>query len=163
MTKREKFHIFPESYNFRRRIQMKTYVPKPEEVQKRWYVVDAEGKVLGRLASKIAAVLRGKHKPYFSPHLDTGDYVIVVNADKVRVTGRKLEQKIYRHHTGYPGGLREVPLEELLRKHPERVIERAVWGMLPHNRLGRKLLRKLKVYAGPEHRHHAQKPEPLEI
>ena len=142
---------------------MKTYVPKQDKVQKRWYVVDAEGKVLGRLASRIATILRGKHKPYFSPHMDTGDYVIVINAGKVRVTGRKLDQKIYRHHTGYPGGLREVPLRELLRKRPERVIEKAVWGMLPHNRLGRKLLRKLKVYPGPEHPHQAQKPEPLEI
>ena len=142
---------------------MKTYTPKTEEIQRRWWVVDANGKVLGRLASEIAQVLRGKHKPMFTPHLDTGDYVVVVNADKVRLTGNKAENKAYFRHSGYMGGEKFVPFKEMLSKHPDRVIDLAVKGMLPKNNLGRLLRRKLKVYAGPEHPHEAQQPEKLEI
>ncbi|RMD91632.1 MAG: 50S ribosomal protein L13 [Calditrichaeota bacterium] len=142
---------------------MKTYIPKESDIEKKWYLVDAEGKTLGRLASKIATILRGKHKPYFTPHLDTGDFIVVVNAEKVLVTGRKAQQKYYSHYTGYPGGLRQIRFDDLQRTHPERIIMNAVWGMLPHNRLGRKLLKKLRVYAGSDHPHQAQKPEPLEI
>lgn len=141
----------------------KTFVAKPHEVERKWYVVDAEGKTLGRLASQIAAILRGKHKPIYTPHVDCGDFVIVVNADKVKLTGKKLKEKVYYRHSGYPGGLKSITAEKLLEKKPERVIELAVWGMLPHNRLGRKMYKKLKVYAGPEHPHAAQKPEPLEL
>jgi large subunit ribosomal protein L13 len=126
-------------------------------------VVDAEGKVLGRLASEIVNVLRGKHKPTYSPHMDMGDHVIVVNADKVRLTGRKAEQKVYYRHTGYPGGIRSTSVKRLLAEHPERVLQKAVRGMLPHNILGRQMFRKLKVYAGPDHRHSAQQPQPLDI
>jgi len=126
-------------------------------------LVNAEGKTLGRLASEIAKVLRGKHKPIYSPHLDCGDYVIVINADKVRVTGRKLDQKMYYRHSGYPGGLKSISLRNQLQKHPERVLEAAVRGMLPKNRLGRKMMRKLKVYAGDSHRHQAQQPKVLEL
>jgi len=135
---------------------MKTYTLKKGEIQKDWHVIDAQGQILGRLAARIAHLLRGKHKPTYSPHLDMGDYVVVINAEKVRVTGKKLREKIYYRHSGYPGGLKATTLEEMLRKQPTRVIEKAVWGMLPHNRLGRKLLRHLKVYAGPEHPHQAQ-------
>ena len=142
---------------------MKTYTPKTEEIQRRWWVVDANGKVLGRLASEIAQVLRGKHKPMFTPHLDTGDYVVVVNADKVRLTGNKAENKAYFRHSGYMGGEKFVPFKEMLSKHPDRVIDLAVKGMLPKNNLGRMMRRKLKVYAGPEHPHEAQQPEKLEI
>ena len=142
---------------------MKTYTPKTEEIQRRWWVVDADGKVLGRLASEIAQVLRGKHKPMFTPHLDTGDYVVVVNADKVRLTGNKAENKAYFRHSGYMGGEKFVPFKEMLSKHPDRVIDLAVKGMLPKNNLGRLMRRKLKVYAGPEHPHEAQQPEMLEI
>ena len=142
---------------------MKTYTPKTEEIQRRWWVVDANGKVLGRLASEIAQVLRGKHKPMFTPHLDTGDYVVVVNADKVRLTGNKAENKAYFRHSGYMGGEKFVPFKEMLSKHPDRVIDLAVKGMLPKNNLGRLMRRKLKVYAGPEHPHEAQQPEQLEI
>lgn len=142
---------------------MKTYVPKTGEIQQEWYVVDAAGKTLGRLAARIATVLRGKHKATYTPYLDGGDYVVVVNAEKVVLTGRKREQKVYTHHTGYMGGLRQIPLAEMLAQHPERVIRMAVEGMLPHNRLGRTMLRKLKVYAGPEHPHQAQNPKPLEL
>ncbi|MCS6862543.1 MAG: 50S ribosomal protein L13 [Abditibacteriales bacterium] len=141
----------------------KTYAAKPGDVERQWYVVDAAGQTLGRLATKIATVLRGKHKPTFTPHLDTGDYVIVINADKVTVTGKKMTDKIYYRHTGYPGGLRETNLRTLLQKKPEKVIELAVWGMLPHNRLGRRLIRKLHVYAGDKHPHAAQRPKTLEI
>jgi large subunit ribosomal protein L13 len=141
----------------------KTYAAKPGDVDRQWHVVDAAGQTLGRLASKIAAVLRGKHKPTFTPHLDTGDYVIVVNADKIVVTGRKMTDKMYYRHTGYPGGLRETDLRTLLQKKPEKVIELAVWGMLPHNRLGRRLIRKLHVYAGDKHPHEAQRPTTLEV
>jgi len=131
--------------------------------QQKWYVVDATGKTLGRLASQIAHVLRGKHKPVFTPHMDTGDYVVVVNAEKVRVTGRKMDQKKYYRHSGYVGGLRTITLRDQLAKHPTRVIESAVRGMLPHNRLGRQVMKKLKVYAGPDHPHKAQDPQPLDL
>ncbi|MGB5933874.1 MAG: 50S ribosomal protein L13 [Anaerolineae bacterium] len=142
---------------------MKTYATKPEDIERRWYVVDAEGKILGRLASEVAKILRGKHKPYFAPHLDTGDYVIVINAAKIRVTGKKLKDKIYYRHSGYPGGLRSTTLAEMLRKRPTRVIRLAVRGMLPHNRLGRAMMRKLKIYEGESHPHQAQNPQELEL
>ncbi len=142
---------------------MKTYIPKAHEIERKWYIVDAEGQTLGRLASRIATILRGKHKPYFTPHLDTGDFVIVINAEKIHVTGKKAQQKLYSRHTGYPGGLRQISFEDLRRSYPQRIISKAVWGMLPHNKLGRKLLKKLKVYGGPEHPHQAQSPEPLEF
>lgn len=142
---------------------MKTYVVKPEDIQREWWVVNARGKNLGRLASRIAHILRGKHKPIYSPHLDTGDFVIVTNAGQVVVTGRKLDQKIYYRHSGYPGGLRAVTLRQQLKRHPTRVLRAAVRGMLPKNRLGRKMLKKLKIYAGPEHPHQAQQPQPLEL
>jgi large subunit ribosomal protein L13 len=129
----------------------------------KWYVVDAEGKVLGRLASEVARVLRGKHKPTFTPNADIGDFVIVVNADKVRLTGRKMQEKLYRHHTGYIGGLKETTPAKVLRKHPERLVEWAVRGMLPKSRLGDRLFTKLKVYAGPDHPHQAQQPVPLAV
>jgi large subunit ribosomal protein L13 len=140
----------------------KTYVTKEESVQREWFVVDASGQTLGRLAAQVAYVLRGKHKPIYSPAVDTGDFVIVVNAEKVHVTGRKLDQKIYYRYSGYPGGLNEMTLRNLLQRHPTRVIEHAVRGMLPKNRLGRKMFKKLKVYAGPDHPHGAQQPRPLE-
>ena len=140
---------------------MKTYVPR--EVESKWYVIDAEGKTLGRLAAKIATILRGKHKPEYTPNMPVGDYVIVINAAKVKLTGKKLEGKIYTRYSGYPGGLKRIPAGEMLKRHPERVIERAVKGMLPKNRLGRKLFKRLKVYAGPDHPHAAQKPEKLEL
>lgn len=142
---------------------MKTYVTKPADVERRWYVVDAEGKTLGRLASQVAAILRGKHKPTFSPSVDCGDYVIVINADKIAVTGRRMDQKSYYRHSGYPGGLREITLRQQLQRFPTRPIELAVKGMLPKNPLGRKMFKKLKVYAGPEHPHQAQQPEALEL
>jgi large subunit ribosomal protein L13 len=142
---------------------MKTYTPKPTEIQRRWWVVDADGKVLGRLASEIAQVLRGKHKPLFTPHLDTGDFVVVINAERIRVTGNKAEDKTYFRHTGYIGGEKFIPFKDMLARHPERVIELAVKGMLPKNNLGRLMRRKLKVYAGPNHPHEAQRPEPLAI
>jgi large subunit ribosomal protein L13 len=142
---------------------MKTFSAKKEEVQHKWYVINAEGKVLGRLAVEIAKRLRGKHKPIFTPHVDTGDYIIVTNASKITLTGRKLQHKVYIRHSQYPGGLKSVTAEKLLREKPERLIKLAVWGMLPKNRLSRKLLQKLKVYAGPEHPHQAQKPEPLNL
>ena len=142
---------------------MRTYVTKPSEVEREWFVVDAEGKTLGRLATEIARVLRGKHKPNYSPSLDVGDYVIVVNAEKVHVTGRKLDQKMYYRHSGYPGGLKEISLRDQLAKHPTRVLSHAVRGMLPKNRLGRRMFKKLKVYAGPDHPHEAQQPKPLDL
>jgi len=142
---------------------MRTYSARPESVRREWYVVDATGKTLGRLASEIARRLRGKHKPVYTPHVDTGDYIVVVNAEKIRVTGRKMTDKVYYWHTGYPGGIKSITLEKLLQKHPERVIERAVRGMLPRTPLGRRMLKKLKVYAGPEHPHAAQQPKPLDI
>jgi large subunit ribosomal protein L13 len=142
---------------------MKTYTPKVTEIQRRWLLVDATDKVLGRLASEVAQLLRGKHKPMFTPHLDTGDFVIVVNADRVRLTGSKPEKKTYFRHTGYMGGEKLIPFQTMQSKHPERVIELAVKGMLPKNNLGRLMRRKLKVYAGPDHPHAAQQPEPIEI
>ena len=142
---------------------MATSQPKTEEVARKWYLVDAQGKVLGRLATQVATILRGKHKPHYAHHLDVGDHVIVVNAEKVHLTGRKLTDKVYRWHTGYIGHLREVSAEKMLRTHPERVIEWAVQGMLPKSRLGRAMAKKLKVYRGPEHPHAAQKPEPLSL
>lgn len=142
---------------------MKSYIAKNETARRDWYVVDAAGKTLGRLATEIATRLRGKHKPEFTPHVDTGDFIIVVNAEKVHVTGNKLNDKIYHRHTGYIGNLRSEPLGKLLQRRPEQVIERAVRGMLPKNRLGRAMFRKLKVYAGPDHRHEAQQPTTLEI
>jgi large subunit ribosomal protein L13 len=141
----------------------RTYVTKPEDIQRDWYVVDATGQTLGRLASKVAQLVRGKHKPVYSPSADVGDYVIVINADKVHVTGRKLDQKMYYRHSGYPGGLKEVSLRTMLEEHPTRVVEHAVRGMLPKNRLGRAMFKKLKVYAGPDHPHEAQQPKPLEL
>ena len=140
---------------------MKTYSAKPREIEQAWRLVDADGRTLGRLATEIADVLRGKHKPVYTPHVDTGDFVVVVNAEKVRVTGKKLEQKIYYRHSGYPGGLRQRTLAEQLERRPEEVIRRAVRGMLPKNKLAAAQLRKLKVYAGPEHPHAAQNPAPL--
>ena len=142
---------------------MKTYSAKPREIEQSWYLVDAEGETLGRLATEIADVLRGKRKPAYTPHVDTGDFVVVVNAEKIRVTGNKLEQKIYYRHSGYPGGLRQRTLAEQLKRRPEEVIRKAVKGMLPRNRLSRAQLGKLKIYAGPEHPHQAQSPEPLEV
>ncbi len=142
---------------------MKTYTAKAAEIEREWFVVDAAGKTLGRLASEIAQILRGKHKPTYTPHLDCGDYVIVVNADKVAVTGRKLDQKIYYRHSGYPGGLSEISLRRQLETHPDRVITAAVKGMLPKNKLGRRMIKKLKVYAKPTHPHAAQQPKALEL
>jgi len=135
---------------------MKTFTLSAKEIDVRWHVLDAEGRPLGRLASETALLLRGKHRPTFTPHLDNGDYVVVVNASKVKITGSKTQQKVYVRHSGYPGGFRETPLAVMLEKHPDRVIQSAVKGMLPHNRLGRKLLRHLKVYGGPDHPHAAQ-------
>ena len=142
---------------------MSTYTAKPETVEREWFVVDASGRTLGRLASEIASRLRGKHKAVYTPHVDTGDYIIVVNAEKVAVTGSKRQQKTYYHHTGYPGGIRGITLEKQLEKAPTRVIEHAVKGMLPRGPLGRAMFRKLRVYAGPEHRHAAQQPKALAI
>jgi large subunit ribosomal protein L13 len=142
---------------------MTTVSAKPAEVRRDWFVVDAEGKTLGRLATEIASRLKGKHKPIFTPHVDTGDYIVVVNAEKIRVTGNKMKDKMYHHHTGYIGNLKSINLEKLLVKAPERVIETAVRGMLPRSPLGRSMMKKLKVYAGPEHQHAAQQPQPLDI
>ena len=142
---------------------MKSYMASPSDVERKWYVVDAEGKTLGRLASEIASVLRGKKKPIYTPHIDTGDYVIVVNAEKIVTTGKKLNQKVYYHHSDYVGGMKETMLKDMLIKKPEFVITHAVKGMLHKGPLGRKMLKKLFVYAGPEHKHAAQKPEALEI
>lgn len=142
---------------------MTTLSAKPAEVRRAWYLIDADGKTLGRLASECARRLRGKHKPQYTPHVDTGDYLVIVNAEKVRVTGNKLDDKMYHRHTGYVGHLRSTSLKEMLAKHPERVIEIAVKGMLPRNPLGRAMFKKLKVYAGPTHRHAAQQPQPLEV
>lgn len=141
----------------------RTYMAKPGEIDRRWYVVDARGKVLGRLATRVAMVLRGKQKPQFTPHVDTGDFVIVLNAQKVRLTGKKLRQKIYYRSSGYPGGLKATSAGTMLKTHPERVIQHAVRGMLPKTKLGDALYRKLKVYAGEKHPHEAQKPVPLEV
>jgi len=142
---------------------MKTFVAKPAEVKRDWYVVDAEGKTLGRLATEIALRLRGKHKAEYTPHVDTGDYIIVINAEKITVTGNKAKDKIYYHHTGFIGGIKEISFEKLIERAPERVIETAVKGMLPKGPLGRAMYRKLKVYAGTEHQHSAQQPQVLDI
>jgi large subunit ribosomal protein L13 len=142
---------------------MKTHVATPANRQRDWYVVDAEGKTLGRLATQIADALRGKRKPDYTPHCDTGDFVVVVNAEKVRVTGNKMSDKLYYRHSGYPGGLRSRTLGDMLERQPEEVIRKAVKGMVPRNRLGRQQLRKLKIYAGPEHPHEAQKPKQMEV
>lgn len=138
---------------------MKSYIAKPAEVERKWYVIDAEDKTLGKIASEVASILRGKKKPIYTPHVDTGDYFIVINAEKVRVTGKKEEQKIYKSHSGYPGGLKETTLRELRAKKPEEIIRHAVKGMMPKGKLGRQMFKKLKVYAGPEHPHTAQNPE----
>jgi large subunit ribosomal protein L13 len=140
----------------------KTYYPKDDDKNWDWVVVDANDQTLGRLATQIATLLLGKHKPEFTPGVDMGDYVIVLNAQHIKVTGNKLDDKIYYRHSRYPGGLKSISLRNQLAKNPERVIERAVWGMLPHNRMGRKLMRKLRVYSGPDHPHYAQKPKPVE-
>lgn len=140
-----------------------TYIAKAADVERKWYVVDANGKTLGRLASEVAKILRGKNKPIYTPNVDTGDYVIIINAEKVAVTGKKMEQKVYTHHTGYISGLKQITLKKQLEKHPEDVMIHAVKGMLPKNALGRKMMKKLRVYVGPEHGHAAQNPEVLEI
>jgi large subunit ribosomal protein L13 len=142
---------------------MKTFVAKPETVKRDWYVVDAEGKTLGRLATEIARRLRGKHKPEYTPHVDTGDYIVVINAEKVAVTGNKAQDKMYYSHTGFPGGIKSISFEKLIAKKPEMVIQKAVKGMLPRGPLGRAMFRKLKVYAGAEHNHNAQQPKQLDI
>ena len=144
-------------------MNMSSFIQKPAEVERKWYIVDAEGKTLGRLASQVAAILRGKNKPTYTPHVDCGDYVIVINAEKVEVTGKKRSEKIYKRHTGYPGGLRELTFEQLLEKHPEEIVKHAVKGMMPTGRLGRQMFKNLKVYAGCEHGHAAQKPESLDV
>ena len=142
---------------------MKTFNTKPADIKREWYVVDAEGKNLGRLASGIAKILKGKHKVIYTPHLDCGDYVIVLNAGKITVTGKKMDVKAYYHHSGYPGGMKKTLLRDQLERHPDRVIKAAVWGMLPKGRLGREMFKKLKVYKGTDHRHVAQKPKTLEV
>lgn len=142
---------------------MSSYMAKAEEVKKEWWVIDASNHTLGRLAAEVASVLRGKRKPIFTPNVDTGDFVVIVNAEKIMVTGNKLSGKMYHHHSGYPGGLKSVSLEKLLQEKPESVIEKAVWGMLPKNSIGRQTIKKLKVYAGPEHPHQAQQPKALKV
>jgi large subunit ribosomal protein L13 len=142
---------------------MRSYMAKPNEVERKWYVIDAEGKTLGRLATEVANLLRGKHKPIYTPHVDTGDHVIIVNCAKIVLTGKKLDQKMHRHHTGYPGGLREVTYREFMSKTPEKAVYLAVKGMIPKNRLGRQMIKKLRVYSGPEHEQQAQKPENYEF
>jgi large subunit ribosomal protein L13 len=139
----------------------KTYIPKASDIKREWFVIDADGEILGRLASKVAAVLIGKHKPTFTPGVEGGDGVIVINAVKIRVTGKKLVQKVYYHHSGYPGGMKSVSLRDQLAKHPDRVIRAAVWGMLPHNKRGKSIIKWLKVYAGPEHKQESQQPKVL--
>ncbi|WP_026477620.1 50S ribosomal protein L13 [Alkaliphilus transvaalensis] len=142
---------------------MKSYMAKANEVERKWYVVDAEGKTLGRLSTEIATILRGKNKPEFTPHVDTGDFVIVINAEKIELTGKKLDQKMFTYHTGHPGGLRQIPFRRMMAEKPEKVIYNAVKGMLPKTRLGRQMIKKLKVYAGTQHNHEAQKPVVLDI
>lgn len=141
----------------------KSFIQKPQEVERKWYLIDAEGQTLGRMASQIAMILRGKNKPTYTPHVDCGDYVIVINAEKVAVTGKKRSDKVYKRHSGYPGGLKETTFDELMEKHPEEAVRHAVRGMMPKGRLGRQMFKKLKVYAGPEHNHAAQKPEKIEL
>jgi large subunit ribosomal protein L13 len=142
---------------------MKSYMARPSSVERKWHLIDAEGQTLGRLAAEIACLLRGKNKPQYTPHIDTGDFVVVVNADRVVVTGKKAEQKVYRRHTGYPGSLREMSYEQMLERKPTEILRKAVRRMMPKTRLGRQQLRKLKIYAGPEHPHEAQSPEPYEV
>lgn len=142
---------------------MDTYMAKPAEVERKWYVIDATDQTLGRLSSEVASILRGKHKPTYTPHVDTGDFVIIINASKIKLTGDKLNQKKYRWHTGYPGGLKEMDYKTLLQRKPEKMLELAIKGMLPHNRLGERMFKKLKVYRGSEHPHQAQKPEVREL
>ena len=142
---------------------METYIPKLDEINQKWLVVDADGQILGRLASEVATILRGKNKPIFTPHMDVGDHVIIINAGKIRVTGKKAKTKKYYRHTGYPGGLRSDSYSDLIKSNPARILEKAIWGMLPHNKLGKKIYKKLKIYAGNEHPHEAQKPEKIEI
>lgn len=144
-------------------MSVKTYIPKKTEIERKWFIVDAEGQTLGRLATRIASILRGKHKPMYTPHLDTGDYVIVINAEKIEVTGNKGRDKMYYRHSRYPGGLRSLSFDEMIDKHPERVIRLAVKGMMPSNALGRSMMSKLKIYAGSEHPHAGQQPETLSI
>ena len=141
----------------------RTYSPSGAEIERKWYLVDAEGKTLGRVATRIAHVLRGKHKPAYTPHLDLGDHIVVIYAGKIRVTGNKAEQKVYYRHTGYPGGIRTTTYSQMMEKHPERILRKAVKGMLPNTPLGRRMFRKLRVYAGGEHRHISQKPETLDL
>ena len=142
---------------------MKSYMARPLEVERKWYVVDAEGKHLGRLATEIVRVLRGKNKPQYTPHVDVGDFVVVVNADRIAVTGRKAEQRVYRRHSGYPGGMKETSYERMLARKPTEILRKAVYGMMPKSRLARKQFKKLKIYAGPEHPHSAQDPQTLEV
>ena len=142
---------------------MQTYIPKLNEINQKWLVVDADGQILGRLASEVASILRGKNKPIFTPHMDVGDHVIISNAGKIRVTGKKAKTKKYYRHTGYPGGLRSDSYSDLIKSNPAKILEKAIWGMLPHNKLGKKIYKKLKIYAGNEHPHEAQKPEKIEI
>ena len=144
-------------------LSFKTYSAKPGEVERSWYVIDADGQVLGRMAAEIARVLRGKHKPQFTPHIDTGDFIVVTNAAKIGLSGKKTEQKSYFSHSNYPGGVKFDHVKDLLKKKPEKIIEHAVWGMLPHNNLGRQLVKKLKVYAGPEHPHASQNPVEMKV
>ena len=144
-------------------MEMRTWTPKASEIERQWWVVDANGQTLGRVASQVATLLRGKHKPTFTPHVDAGDFVVVINADKIEVSGKKRDQKIYARHSGYPGGFRTQTFRQLQAKHPERIIEKAVKGMLPHNRLGRQLYRKLKVYTGNQHPHQAQQPKVMDL
>ncbi len=143
-------------------MKIKTYTPKADDIKREWFVVDAKDQTLGRLATKIAVILMGKHKPMFAPHADTGDFVIVINADKVRVTGKKMDEKLYHRHSGYPGGLTTTPLRKQMAEHPERVLQAAVRGMLPKNSLGRKMIKKMKIYTGSTHPHEAQQPKMLE-
>ncbi|HML22150.1 MAG TPA: 50S ribosomal protein L13 [Aggregatilinea sp.] len=144
-------------------MRIKTYTPTPEDIQREWYVVDAKDKTLGRLATEVARILRGKHKPIFAPHMDTGDYVIIINCEKIRVTGDKLDSKVYYRHSGYPGGIKSVTLRQQLDKFPDRVLHEAVRGMLPKNKLGRAMIKKLKIYSGDKHPHQAQQPKVLDL
>lgn len=144
-------------------MRIKTYSPTPKDIQREWFVVDAKDKTLGRLATEVARILRGKHKPIYAPHMDTGDYVIIINCEKIRVTGDKLDSKMYYRHSGYPGGLKSVTLRQQLDRYPERVLHAAVRGMLPKNKLGRRMIKKLKIYAGDKHPHQAQQPKVLDI
>ena len=142
---------------------MKSFIAKPHEVERKWYIIDADGKTLGRLSTEVASILRGKRKPIYTPHVDTGDYVIIINAEKIVVTGKKRTDKIYKHHTGFPGGLREVTFEKLQAKKPDEIIRHAVRGMMPNGKLGREMFKKLKIYVGPEHKHAAQQPQTWEF